>query len=816
MKEASYMLEPNDDEDSFLIKEIFLKYLKYWKWFLVMAIVGLFFGFIYLRYTTKIYASVAKIRIIDDSAQTDIASEAVSNMWGLSSINLDNEIEVLKSYRITSQVVSELQLDVNYFYKGTIKTNEIWDAPFKIKKHISEDSIISPLIYDIELEKDGFVIKNIVGEVFTAPLNLQNTLVSGLPFSIQLLDNIDVKEFENISYKVMLFPKKAVAMQLSNMLRIEPIKKKGDIIAIWLNGENAKQSEVIINTLIEKYNQDVILDRQLVSKRTLDFIDERFLYLTTELDSIEIGKQNYKQQNDLSYIENDATSALSAKSNIEEELFDLETQISLSNLLKKTVKKEDQYSLLPADVGLENSSLNALVSDYNDKSLKRAKLLNSVGESHPSLQLLNGQLERGKGNILKTVDVYQKQLRTSLYQLNQEKNRAGNKYSTLPEKEKVLRSIERQQSIKENLFLLLLQKREEAAINHAVTSSSLKIVDYALTGNGAIFPKTSLVYPFSILLGVLIPFIFLFIKFFLDDKIYNRLEITKLNSKTPILGEIPFFTETENLLSSRNRSILAESFRLLCANVNYYSANKTKEKSQIIYVTSAVKGEGKTLVAMNLAIAYSNLNKKVLLVGGDLRNPQLHRYFKNTNKALGLSDYLNGTVTDWEGNLINVEKNNSLFKVCLAGTIVSNPTELLSSVRFEQFISSAKNEFDYVIVDTAPSILVSDTALISKYADMTLFVVRAGFTNKKLIEYSKDLFDTGRLNQMCYVLNSAGLGDKNNYNYGYEYGYGYDQGPVKNGFNKSFENLMIIGRSTVDYIKIKVSEILSKILKRRD
>lgn len=279
----------------------------------------------------------------------------------------------------------------------------------------------------------------------------------------------------------------------------------------------------------------------------------------------------------------------------------------------------------------------------------------------------------------------------------------------------------------------------------------------------------------SLMLGLLVPFLVLFIRFSLDTKIHDRTDLEKLSPEIPVLAEIPFLKGNKSIKGFHDRSILAESFRMLSTSINHHLPYKEKDTGQVLYVTSSIKGEGKTLVAFNLAMAYASLKKRVLLVGADLRNPQLHIYLDILKKTKGLSEYLSNPTMDWQ-NVINEGFSDELnIKVCYSRQIPPNAPELLSGKGFEKFINTVKEEFDYIIVDTAPTLLVTDTMLISKYADLTLFVTRAGFTDKKLLEYSKNLDKTKKLQNMAYALNDVGFGKARHYNYGHGYGYGSDK-----------------------------------------
>lgn len=779
---APYSLDIQEEEQ-FDIKKALSKYLRYWPWFLVAVIISLVIGHFYLRYAPIVYESVAKIKILDDSKQLNISVDPMSMLKGNSKINVDNEIEVLKSYRILSHVVDEMDLDVTYAVVGKLKTTPIWDPPFFVVKEFPKDSLTHPLTYSVSIDASGLRLVDELGHKLIVEPNQTSIPTKHFPISVTLLKNIKLEEFIDGKYEVVISPVKEVVMSLIKEMKVEATNKTSEILTLSLKGQNPEGNEHILNKIIETFNEDGILDRQLVSKRTVDFTDERIVDLSGELSTIEGEKESFQKSNNLSYIEADAGMSIQKKSIAEDEVNKLQTQIELSNLLNKSLSDQGDYGLLPADIGLESSGINSLVSSYNEIALERQKLAASAGENNPTLQELSSQLNRVKQNIVNTVNVYQQQQSISLVQLSRQKNRAGAQFSSIPEKQNILRSIERQQSIKESLYLLLLQKREEAAINYAVTAPSVKVVDYGLSDSHPVSPKKKVVYAISLLMGVLLPFGFFYMKFTMDTKIHERADVERLHSDIPIAAEIPYFENIKNFTQANDRSLLAESFRILSTNVNYLLGKKVEE-GRVVYVTSSVKEEGKTMIALNLSLAYASIKKKVLLVGADLRNPQLHTYFNIDKNSMGLSNFLHDPTIDWKDCINKGFGINDFHKVCFSGAIPPNAPELLSSLAFEEFINAVKKEFDYIIVDCAPTLLVTDTLLISEYADATLFVVRAEFTDKRLFEFIKGLNKNHRLNNMAFVINDVKIDKLNGYNYGY--GYGYSESAISRPWYKRF------------------------------
>lgn len=537
-------------------------------------------------------------------------------------------------------------------------------------------------------------------------------------------------------------------------------------------------SEKILETLMDVFNEDGIKDRQLVSERTIDFIDGRFKLLAKELDSIEIGRQGFKQDNNIVDIQTDAQIGLEQRTKSEEEVFALENQLELSELLINSLTNDSDSGLLPVNIGIENVSVNSLILEYNTAVINRDKVISSGGKNNPVVQLAITEVQNLKSNIDRSLKSYSAQVKASLSQLKSKNRMLAGRVSQIPEQERLFKAIDRQQKIKESLYLLLLQKREEAAINLAITEPSIKVVESALSGIRPISPKPSIVYAGALMAGLLIPFGILYLLFMLDTKLHSKEDISTITSKIPVIGEIPDLRKKKDIIFNdpNDRTPLAESFRILSSNVDFILPVKDGEKGKIIYCTSTIKGEGKTYVSLNLSLALSSINKKVLLIGADLRNPQIHTHISEDKQKPGLSNYLHDVNYSWQDALISGFEKHPNHHIILSGSIPPNPAHLLTNGRFKKLIDEAKEVYDYVVVDTAPTILVTDTMLISQLADATIYITRANYTEKNLLNFSKELSENGKLKNMAYVLNSVGA--KKSQGYGYNYGYGYGYGSM--------------------------------------
>lgn len=751
------------------LKQVINKYLKYWPAFVLSIIICLFSAFVYLRYANVVYKSEAKVKLLNDKENSNFTLD-VSKLFNKSTINLENEIALLKSVHISEQVVKNLKLNVEYYYNSRVTSKQIFNPPFIVSYRYDASNLKKTLDYTITVTASGYTVLDILsGETFQVKGYTLNQNIPHLPINIKPAFGAVMAKNVSKSFNVVLKTLHKTALELSNDFEVDAEGKDSDILSISLKGTNGPQSEAVINNLIYVYEADGITDKKEVSRRTINFVDDRFVYLRRELDSIEISKKNYKKNNKLSFIQEDAGSSILQKAAKEQSSFDIESQLLLADLLRNSIESQKAFELLPADIGIQNLIINQLVADYNTAVLSYQKFQTSAGNNNPSVQLLVSTLTNLRNNIINSVKGYKKQLKTTLVQSESAQKEAEGSFASLPEKEKVLRSIERQQNLKESLYLLLLQKREEASINLAVTIPNTKIIDYAITDIHPISPQRNKIVLVAFFIGFCIPFGILFILFKLDNKIYTAADVENTNTVLPILAELP------SLKGDKDSAIQnLEAFRTLANNTNFITPYTEDELGKVIFVTSSIKGEGKTFVSFNLASAYAHIDKKVIIIGSDFRNPQLHKHLKNTTKdSRGFSNYLHDGTIQWESLLCSNGDKEFPFDILLSGIIPPNPTLLLSNQRFERFINEVKKVYDIIIFDTPPTLLVSDTLMISKYADTTLFVLRSGVTQKNLISYSSKLYKDQKLVNMGYVVNDIDFTSSYGYSYNYGYGYGY-------------------------------------------
>jgi len=764
-------------ENEYDFKKEFFKYLFFWRWFVFSIIICVIISFFYLKYSHTIYSTSAKIKIFDKK-EASLELPTASDLFNSNKINLENEIELLSSYTILNKVIEKQNLNTNYYSVGSIMTTRIAHLPFQFEQIISKDSIQNTLVFDIYFNDEGLKIIDInKDKTYLFSTYTTHTISHDLPFNVKS-DKTNYFSSNESSHRVVFSTTKNMVSQLKKQISLSKVGKESDIIELRMNNESSEYSEIVLNTLVDVFNQDGVSDRQMIHKRTIDFVNERYLLLSAELDSIEIQKQLYKLNNNLIDITANSSLSLELSSKSNQQLLDLENQIAIAKLLNESFKK-NSFDLLPSNIGINNSKINFLITDFNTIVLKRKNLIISAGSNNPSVIQLDRVINDNRANIIRTVSNYLAQLKQTKRQLTLQSEKLNKDVSNLPEKEKILRAIERNQTIKESLYLFLLQKREEAEVSFAVTEPTIKVIEYGLTANIPISPKKQITLLAAILVGILIPFGSIYLMFLFNTKIQLKDDIDDLNIGASVVGEIPFIDNEESKVfqNPKDRNILSESFRILSSNTNYLLPQNTDTKdAQVIISTSSVKGEGKSFVALNVSLALSSLDKKVLLIGADLRNPQLHKYLNVDKSSLGLTSYLHNTNFDWKASILKKFENLPFHDTLLTGIIPPNPTQLLANGNFEKIILQAKKDYDYIVIDTAPTLLVTDTLLLSHLADAMLFICRSNYTEKEILNYPKELIKAGKIKNVGIVLNSVGKNARYHYGYSYKYGYSYNYG----------------------------------------
>lgn len=764
-------------EESFDSKKVFRKYLKKWPWFVFSISIFILSALIYLRYSVSQYESTTTLKF--DKKQSDISS-ALADLDNLgiglgNTDELKSEVAVIRSRPILLEVVKNLDLNVQYFKSGDIKDSEIFTNLPLIAKVISYRNDVSRKFvsseYTLKKNNDtGFVLSNQNNETISGKFNVPLKLDFG---TVVFTKNKGIPFKSN--YNIVFWNQIERVKKLEKNLKVELPDAKAMLIDISLIGSVPEKSEAILNEVTKQYNLDGLRDKNMQSQNTQEFIDRRLEVITKDLSGVENQKEDFQNSNRIFDIQAQAQLALQNTSENTKLLLQQQTQLDLLNSLSAEVSGK-QYQLMPSNLGLSPSLENA-ISKYNELLIMRNKTLKQATNENPAVVEMNREIlslkEIVKDNILEQKQSVQK----SISMLNGEISNSNGLINKVPGQSKIYRSIERQQNLKEQLFLFLLQKREENAINLSVNVPKAKIVNPAYTQDVPVSPKRNVIIGGAVILGLALPFILSYILFAWDDKIYNRDDV-KQKSSLGVLSDIPSLKlKDPHLVQKNDFSELAESFRILVSNLKFVLP--TKESAKVIMVTSSVKGEGKTLVSVNLALTLANKNGRSLLIGSDIRNPQIQRYDSEPVKRKGLTEYLYDDNLD-VNDLIHTSDTNEYCDVIYAGTIPPNPQELLSNGRYHKLIENLSSRYAYIVIDSAPLMLVSDTLNIADVADATLYVLRSGISRRILIDFANNLVKDSKIKNVSFVINdvsknSGGYGYGYGYNYGYGYGYGTDQ-----------------------------------------
>lgn len=781
MKENPYENNMNEqDEEKINYQELLFRYIIHWPWFLASILICLIGAWGYLYFQTPVYQVSASIMIKDDKKGGNSGSADLENL-GLGGVitsaqSIDNEIEVLRSKTILKEVVNSLELYITYYDEDEFPKREMYKtSPVVVNLTAQEaDKLPSAALIDMQLSSDGGLDVNLkVG------LNEYNKRFDKLPavfptnvgtFGFTLRDSLSNgqvegrKDVRHISAVVSQPFGMAKGYQWA--LTIAPTSKATSVATVSLVNTNIQRGQDFINKLMEMYNRNTNNDKNEVAEKTREFINERIKIIDEELGNTEEKLETFKRNAGLTDISSDAQLAVSGNAEYEKKRVENGTQINLVRDLAKYINNPlNEYEVLPSNIGLTDNGLTTQLERYNELVIERKRLLRTSTENNPMIINLDMSIRAMKANVKAAIDGTLQGLLIVKADLDREASRFSRRISDAPGQERQYVSIARQQEIKAGLYLMLLQKREENAITLAATANNAKIIDEPVAEGGPVSPKPKMIYMIALVLGVGLPVGIIFLISLTKFKIEGRGDVEKL-TRLPIVGDVPLTNEKAGSIAvfENQNTLMSETFRHIRTNLQFMLENDQK----VILVTSTVSGEGKSFISSNLAISLSLLGKRVVIVGLDIRKPGLNKIFNIPREEQGITQYLSNP----EKNLMDFVQPSDVSKnlyILPGGIVPPNPTELLARDGLDKAIETLKKNFDYVILDTAPAGMVTDTLLVGRVADLSVYVCRADYSRKAEFTLINELAADNKLPNICTIINGLDLKKKK---YGYYYGYG--------------------------------------------
>src|SRR5690554_3904291 len=776
--QQSYFEQP---EENINIQEILQKYTQHWKWILGFTFLFCGAAFLYLKVQPSTYVSTSTVLVKDDKKGSHGDGLDIFSDLGLSkgNSNLHNEIEVFKSRDLVGKVIKELHLNAQlvqennalsantYFYKDNAplefvfsdSTDQRYKQSFKLElsKVDNEDFKVRQITSENGKETTLAIGKVKYGEEFNTkggPVKVIQTA----HFEEQHKGQKFAFNFQSLS---------AATNRWKANFEVNTVNKDASVLVLSAKGLMRQANNDFINQMIIEHEENAIADKNEIIKNTSNFISERMMVIEEELSVVEGINEKFKTDNHLVDVERNAEMYLDQEGTIEKMIVETSIQLSLAEYMVEYLSKYEDYStLLPANLGFSDQSINAMTQEYNKLILERNKLIQGASEANPLAKKLENQLSSLRNSITKSLNNAKDSMELRVKKLKSESSKYKKLISDIPEFERRFREIQRQQQIKETLYLYLLQKREENQIAMASTLGNVKIIDSAYANDTPVAPKKQIIFLAAFILGIAIPIGFIYIRDLLDNKVRTPEELE--DTGIAVVGNIPQSKIEDTLISNKtDRTLISEAYRMLRTNMRFLL--EKKEEGQVIFLSSSMPGEGKTFTSINLANSLGLTEKKVILIGLDLRAPKLAEYLDKTESLPGASNYLSNPDTQIN-DLIHRAKNEVNFDYIFSGDIPPNPSELLTRPRMKEFFTELKQQYDYIIVDTSPMALVVDTVSIIEHADLLLYVVRANHAHKNSLEIPQRLQKEKKVNKLAFVLN----GSTRKHGAGYGYGnYGY-------------------------------------------
>ena len=779
-------VQETEELSFFNFRSLLQTFILNWQWFALSLIICLGITAIYLRYTTPRYASQAKMLIKDEDNQR--GRNPLLNATNLGFISntegIDNEMEILASHGLHSDVVRDLKLYVSYEMKGRVKNVLIYKTqPISVDIDAAHLELIkSPIRLTITREKSNYKVS---GSYWVSneegyskgPYSIEKTFTS-LPQTIKtragnlsFTANGNTKLGEGSTLFVTITSPNSASSKFKRYFNVTPTSKNTTIVKMSIIDEIPRRSLDYLTQLVICYNRQANEDKNEVAYRTEEFINGRLEKINAELGETEGQLEAYKKSQHMTELRMNASQAMGGASEYDHKLAEATTQVALLNSISDYMDKADnQYQTLPSNVGLSDATASSLINKYNEIVLQRNRLLRTASEESPSVVPLTAQLDDLSSSIKRAMAQSRKNMEIQRNSIQSQYNKYSGQISATPEQERMLTQIGRQQEVRSGLYLMLLQKREENSISLASTADKGKLIESPEQG-GQVAPVPSVIIPIALVVGLLIPGIVLFLLKFFRYKIEGHDDVARL-TQLPIIADVAVASETAKtkadiVVHENKNNQMEEIFRAMRTNVQFM----LREGQKVIMFTSTTSGEGKTFNCANLAVSFALLGKKVVLVGLDIRKPRLAELFEIDDHKHGITPLLaqeHPSEDDVKAQILPSGVNGNL-DLLLAGPVPPNPSELISRQSLEIVVDILKDNYDYVLIDTAPVGLVTDTLQVGRVIDATIYMCRADYTPKSSFELVNSLANEKKLPNMAIVINGIDMSKKK---YGYYYGYG--------------------------------------------
>ncbi len=769
------------------LKELLQTYTRHWKWFIFSVIFTLAVAFIYLRYAKPKYMASAKIQILEEDGNGGLDLFKDLDLFSISKNNILDEIQIIKSRSNLQKIVTQLKLNTKILEVGNVIESELYTNPPITINFIQEDSIINKSEFKFFLtirsdESFGYAEEKDLPEKIYSFGKYFKTPLGDIAITPEATMNI-FRRYKGKKLKVSITPIDLVANYLKESISIIENDDDSNILNISIKDGSKKKGRDILNQLIYIYNQNALDDKKSIANTTSQFINARINDISQNLSTVDDSTETLRTRRGIVNPQSEANINLNAGASNQQDLANAQNQLNIASGMSSILDQQEGFEVLPANIGLSDPTIASTTARYNQLVQERNRLLKSSNLKNPVIVNLDAELSGLKTTLRASLNSTVDNLGLTVNTLSGQRAIINSRIYSAPKNERALRDITRKQQTTEALYLYLLQKREEAQIAAVSTTPKSKVVDFPTSSRNPVAPRRMLIILAAIIFGLLIPFSIIYVYDLLDTKVKSMKSLDSITKEVPILGELPKIPSKQlKKIVMEDRSVFSESLRIIRTNLDYLIKTSKKQglKNNLIFISSSVPGEGKTFVSSNLSMVLASTKKKVLLIGSDIRNPKIYSFFTGQNidriasrresVKLGLTEYLIDKTLEMKDVVHTMLVQENEIDIIYSGKIPPNPAELLMSNRIGSLFQEASEKYDYVIVDTAPLMVVTDTLLLTQYANHLIYVARAGTTEKKAIEYPIKLKEEGKITGLAFLVNDVAdseLGYGGLYSYGY-------------------------------------------------